>query len=95
MADDDDSGEAFLRNHRTEAQNLTSPDSPAMSASSPPGRGVSGYGSRGTDQNKTDEYGSRVTKARNVNRRDKGAKGSGVIGSDEWNQNKYGGDGYN
>ena len=94
MADDEDMGTSFMRKHMSE--NQTSPDSPMMSASSPKGRGVSGYGSRGTVEGKADEYpdSRNAGGSKRVNRKDKGAKGSGVIGTDEWNQNKYGGDGY-
>ena len=76
MADDDeDMGTSFLNQHMTEAQ--TSPDSPGMSASSPPGRGVSGYGSRGTVDGKADEYpdSRNAGGSKRVNRKDKGDKG--------------------
>lgn len=87
--EEDDPGTAFLKQHRTEHQ-----------------RGVSGSGSRGKDAsyqsngmdgNYTDEYSPtnfNAGGAKRVNRRDKGGKGSGTIGTDQWNQNKYGGDGY-
>lgn len=45
MADDDDSGEAWLKNHMSEAQN-----------SSPEGRGLTGSGSRGTSSKKDASY---------------------------------------
>lgn len=72
---DDGSGEAFLKNHMSEAQTI--PDSSMYSASSPPGRGVSGWGSGGTDTGKDDEYGERSDRGagRRVNRRGKGDRG--------------------
>jgi hypothetical protein len=50
-------------------------------------------------QNHDDATGSHIAAGKSaggarVNRKDKAAKGSGTIGTDEWNQNKYGGDGY-
>jgi hypothetical protein len=101
MADEDDIGQQHLKNVMSEGQNMSVPAGRGITGSG--SRGTTGskdasYQSPGDrDGDYQDEYSPtnfNAGGAKRVNRKDKGAKGSGGIGTDSWNQNKSGGDGY-
>ena len=97
----DDEGTAFLRNPMSEGQ-TDSPEGRGVSGRGSRGDAPKGSksassmtgGENGPYQDEWDKPNFNAGGSKRVNRKDKGDRGSGVIGSDEWNQNKYGGNGY-
>lgn len=91
MADDEDMGSTFLKGHMREGQD------PPNNATPSGALGSKGGGTPGTDSYYAQRYGKDVDEGPStptvVNRQDKGARGSGTIDTDEWNENKYGASG--